>query len=166
MDGIKFQVPFRLSKFAFMPESPLWLMVLHTSIAYQGQGHRLALQILGINLPYAFYTFLCFTMYFSWLLSFLLWLSGFNMPDSERLILPSAHLVCAQSGSWPSACLLQSTVCTMSRHSWAGDGRVASLQVLPLETSARFFPSPLCVCCPPFSPHGFPPWEIAFCGFS
>lgn len=72
--------------------------------------------------------------------SFLLWLSGFNMPDSERLILPSAHLVCAQSGSWPSACLLQSTVCTMSRHSWAGDGRVASLQVLPLETSARCLP--------------------------
>ena len=66
MDGVKFQVPFRFSKFAFMPESPLWLTVLHTSIAYQGQGHRLALQILSINLAYAFYTFLCFTIYFSW----------------------------------------------------------------------------------------------------
>ena len=71
--------------------------------------------------------------------SFLLWLSGFNMPDSERLILPSAHLVCAQSGSWPSASFCRA-LCAPRRHSWAGDGRVASLQVLPLETSPRYLP--------------------------
>ena len=96
MDRIKFEVAFRLSKFAFMPESPLWLTILHTSIAYQGQGHRLALQILSIRLPYIFYTFLCFTVYFNYLLFFLLCLSFFNISDSELLILLSVHLVCAQ----------------------------------------------------------------------
>ena len=96
MDGIKFEVAFRFSEFAFMPESPLWLTILHTSIAYQGHGHRLALQILSIKLPYTFYTFLCFTIYFNYLLFSLLHLSVFNISDSELLILSSVHLVCAQ----------------------------------------------------------------------
>ena len=162
MDGVKFQVPFRFSKFAFMPESPLWLMVLHTSIAYQGQGHRLALQILGNQPPSTPF----YVSQYILVGSFLLWLSGFNMPDSERLILPSAHLVCAQSGSWPSASFCRA-LCA-PRVGTAGQEMAESpvSRFFPLRQAPDIFPSPLCVCCPPFSPHGCPPWEIAFCGFS
>lgn len=53
------------------------------------------------------------------------------------------HISVLNAGTWPSACLLQKHCVNRDRHSRAGGGRVASLQILPLETSARYLPSAL-----------------------
>jgi len=53
------------------------------------------------------------------------------------------HISVLDAGAWPSTCLLQKHCVNRDRHSWAGDGRVTSLQILPHETSARYLPSAL-----------------------